>query len=117
MSVFTRIFSVTVASVAFVAVSACATDMQDQSAPAAEAPAAEATSAEPAPAPASSAPKAKADGNDIVCKRIDSTGSNFKRRECKTVDEWDAEREASQDAMDRIDRKNREGCVIGQQCN
>lgn len=86
-------------------------------APAAEAPAeaekGDAAATEPAEA---SAEVAENDPNERICKRIKSTGSNFTRRRCQTRAEWDAESKAAREALDRLDRKNREGCAIGQQC-
>ncbi len=55
-------------------------------------------------------------GDTVVCKRTRSTGSNFARRKCQTVDEWEAESRQGREALDRLDRKNKEGCAIGQLC-
>ncbi len=56
------------------------------------------------------------DAEKKICKRIESTGSNFARKKCQTRAEWEAESKAARDALDRLDRKNREGCTIAQQC-
>ena len=86
-------------------------------APAAEAPA-ETEKADAAPAEAAAAPEAVAenDPNEKICKRIKSTGSNFTRRRCQTRAQWDAEAKAAKEAVDRLNRKNLEGCTVDQQC-
>ncbi len=55
--------------------------------------------------------------DEKVCKRTKSTGSNFSRRKCQTVAEWEAESKAARDALDRLDRKNREGCTAAQKAS
>ena len=57
------------------------------------------TLADPDPAsaePAGSAPKAAAE-DKVVCKRVKTTGSHFKRRVCQKQSAWRAQREASQE--------------------
>ena len=85
--------------------------------PATEAPA-ETEKADAAPSGAAAAPEAVAenDPNEKICKRIKSTGSNFTRRRCQTRAEWDAEAKAAKEAVDRLNRKNLEGCTVDQQC-
>ncbi len=92
--------------------------LSEEPAPAAaEAPPA-AEKADAAETDAADAPNevAENDPNEKVCKRIKSTGSNFTRRLCQTRAQWDAEAKAAKEAVDRLNRKNLEGCTVDQQC-
>ena len=106
-----KTISIVVIAVGFAAIGACATAPQGQVTPTAQEAA-----QEPAEVTKSTAAAEKPAGDEIVCKRVESTGSNFKRRLCQSVDEWDAQRKEGREALDRLNRKNREGCTLSQNC-
>jgi hypothetical protein len=93
---------------------ACATASTETTSSAADS--SQAADADNKQAVASKSDDEKTDGDERVCKKIRSTGSNFTRRKCQTRDEWDAEARASQDFLDDLGRKNRQGCTADQQC-
>ncbi|GLQ19566.1 hypothetical protein ACFFUB_14170 [Algimonas porphyrae] len=47
------------------------------------------------------------DGDGVICKYRDVTGSNFRRKMCGTAEEWAAIEEEAKKATDRIQRRNR----------
>jgi predicted outer membrane protein len=61
-----------------------------------------------ASAPGGPAQMASADGesasDEVVCRRVHDVGSRLATRTCKTREQWDAEAEEAQDAMDRNNR-------------
>jgi cytochrome c5 len=73
----------------------------------------------PSPAPAVIAPAAPAtpaatpDGDKIICKTIETTGSRFSTRECATKDQW-AER--TRQARDFVDANTRLGHCPNNMC-
>ena len=51
-----------------------------------------------------------------ICKKTRITGSSFTKKVCATKEEWEASAQASKESLDRLDRKNREGCAAAQNC-
>lgn len=47
------------------------------------------------------------DGDGIICKYRNVTGSNFRRKMCGTEEEWAAIEDESRKATERIQRRNR----------
>ena len=44
---------------------------------------------------------AEGSDTDVICRRVHEVGSRLNSRRCQTRAEWDAEREAAQEALER----------------
>ncbi|GLQ19565.1 hypothetical protein ACFFUB_14165 [Algimonas porphyrae] len=47
------------------------------------------------------------DGDGVICKYRDVTGSNFRRKMCGTAEEWAAIEEEARKAVEKVQRRNR----------